>query len=529
MKQLLRSFLPLLLLCSSVASAQTIEIKYGPEQRIDQEKAISAFAFLDEQYAEDDEFIYSRKVDGYKYKSMVIEKVKKSDGKSVWKKKLPVDAYNRRTHIYFCDLGRIANGFILFVKKENAKLKQSYLTAQKLDEDLKPMGEEKIVATSKSRDEVQNSYLFEVRKDGNKYLLYGHYENVMRYHYFKNESYSFSAIDNDLNIIWQKEISLPGNRFYELAASEFDAGGNLITLFKVSTNGKKLNDKSAAYEYVVYTYNYGKDIVQSKEITWADKLKYVSHIIIQLDVKESAAPLGIYGIYSNRPGKDDDQEGVFSIEFDLKKMEITRFDVIPFTAEMLAKYLGPKDAAKGKLPSDLAIEKKIKHNNGEVSFILEARRVVTYNHKSFISTRYYFDDILVLTVKEDGKLGWFSYIPKKQSGNTVGYFSVYAFSEDNTLILLFNAFDKSVISSGKSVAYTSNDNANDEHNVLVATMFDKKGETVAKTFTPGADKKMTVNMNTIRKVGDGKYAFSCEQLNASGRIASTVDATLEVK
>ena len=90
-KHLLKAISVWFVLFSSVALAQKVNVKFGLEQQIKDKNTMVSMTTLEHALAEDDQFIYMRKIEGSKHKPLWLRKISKKNGETIWIKKLPVD------------------------------------------------------------------------------------------------------------------------------------------------------------------------------------------------------------------------------------------------------------------------------------------------------------------------------------------------------------------------------------------------------------------------------------------------------
>lgn len=502
--------------------AQDISIKYGPERAIIEKTPTGLFAKATT-LTEDREYLYNRKFIDKDERAVTIEKVRKDNGEILWEKKLPVVLPTRNGWEYFVGLIKTSVGFITLVKKQNSSRVESYIIAQKLDEDFKPISEEKTLVTSK-KTRYNGSYYFKVQRRRDRFLLSCGYLSYGNH----KEPYTFSVFDTDLNKLWQKEIALSEDGDNELDANTtIDNDGNLIALFLKSTNGKDLSHSDAMREYIVYRYNYRNDQMQSKAINSTEKVRYHSKLKVHLD--SSNKNLSIFGIYAKTSSVDWGQEGILSIEFDVERMELLQSKILPFSKSVIEKCIGTENANDGYFPRFLRVINKIKHENGGTSFVME----ITHSNYSGPAPTdpliYYYEGVLIISFNENDEENWSSYFNFYQGAysNRIYYCSAYVLNQENTLVLLFNALEESIDNREKYPRGFSLSAKG--HNKLFVLSFDEDGKSKREIFTPESEKNMYINLEGIKNLGEGRYLLSCESVNLRGKVIAAMNAIMEVK
>lgn len=514
------------LLMTQNVSAQKATMNFSREEPV---KDGSRHKEFETQYTEDAEFIYTRTIKGNDLQTVVIAKTSKINGKNIWEKTLPVDAYDLKQHAFLSDLEKTSDGFILFVKKEDLKAKESFLSAQKLDENLNPIGSEIIFATSKNIDKGGNYFMYKVSRVNNHFLLLGEYSFVKDY---INESYSFSVIDENLNQIWEAEAVLPKGKYFALKSSHLDKDDNLVAIFSVSTNGKKISDPKTEVEQMIYYYNSGERRFNSSTIQIGSSFKYFSNLSIKVDTElERVIMSGFY----HRTKQSSGSEGVFISQFDLKEFEATPTKTYLFTEEIIENLIGTKDAKKGRLPENLYVKETIISPSGPLTFVIEEYTVevpIQDNRNSnFQRSTNYYNDILLLNVNDEG-VKWHKIIPKSSVGfeNITNNLSFYVFTFNNIVYTVFNAYDISITNPEKTENKYFMMNSTDEDVKVVILGYDMNNgkEVEARNFSSGKNSKMICNIKGIKQLEPNKLGLSFFKSNKMGKTLAKIEATLSI-
>ncbi len=528
----MKSFNILLLTLSLGASlfsknviAQNTHVKFSREEPISDGTNGKSF---EHQYTEDVDFVYSRSLKGRDFKTMVIAKVSKANGRTIWEKTLPVEAYNKSENSYFSDLEKVSDGFILFVKKEDSKLKESYLTAQKLDENFKLIGEEKKVATSKAMDKGNSMYFYIVTHVKNYFMFRGEYQGFA--HDYKNEPYKFTVVDEKLTPVWEEEAILPKDKYYSLSSSTLDEKANLVALFLVSTNGKKIGDDNATVDHVVNYYSAKDAKLKANSVSLGGQFKYYSNLNIEVDTTQNKIVLS--GSY-HRTKQYDGIEGVFVSQFDLNELKTIPTKLFPFSSKMIEEIIGVNDAKKGRLPKDLVIRHAFISPSGGITFVIEEHSVYISQGSSatMARPRYIYNKVVIIKTDEN-EIAWYKVIPKKSDAYDAikDYFSLHTFEYNNIVYIVFNVNEFCLIHPEKTEGYSIYNNTKDEVNLLMIQGYDAKGNLVElNTFTPGKDLHMTCNINSIKKLEPNKLGLTFERVNRSAKTIAKIEAALDVE
>lgn len=502
--------------------AQKLSISYSPEERIET-KTHSSFTSSFNQLTEDADARYERveqtMVDA---KKLVIKKISKATGKKVWEKTIPVDAYDKGTNSYFCDLERTGTGFILFMKRENSKAKESYVTGQLCDENLRPYGEEEQLSSIGFRDDGALMPLFyKVERSGNHFLLYPNYYFVND---FKNKPFKFTMIDERLKVTYEKEIGFPKDQFYQLHTVKLEENLGLKAVFLVSTNGKKNSDNAAASEYWVVNFNNATTDFKTENITIGDKFKYFGNDLADFD----GNMLNISGQY-NKTTKGKGYEGIFNIRYNTSTMKLESIQLTEYTQPMITEMLGLTKPAKGKLPASYSIQALYADASSDITYVLESTGSSVSKDNSpgatgaLDKTIHSFDNIVLLKTNNKGDIKWFKLIKRSASDPYTTYLPTYSFESKGYTILLFNASATTAKTPDPDAGYIFSS----FENMLVAQVYDAAGNLVSTdSFAPKVSKGMSCNMQTIRKLPDNNIEVSFDKVSKTYKLESITRAEL---
>lgn len=504
--------------------AQTLSITYYPEERLES-KTHSSYSTSENQLTEDAEFMYERVEQSLvNAQNLVIKKINKSTGKRVWEKTVPVPAYDRKDNSYFCDLEKTSSGFILFKKRENAKAKESYLTGQLFDENLRPFGDEEQITTIGYRDDGNLMPLFyKVVKDGNHFLVYPQYYFVND---FKNKPFKFTMIDDKLAVKYEKEIEFPQNQFYQLHTVKFESNLSMKAVFLVSNNGKKISDAAGSCEYMVVNYNYAQSDLKTETISFGNKFKFFGNDLADFESKPGLVLLS--GQY-HKTAKNKGYEGIFNIRFNLGSMQTEEIQLIEYSQALKTMMIGNKNAEKGKLPASYSIQNQYVDATSDVIYVLEAVSSATSkgdpdgHSTTFDKTTYSYDNIIILKANAKGDVLWFKPVVRNASDPYKTYTPIYTYQVKDYTILLFNTSASSAKTPDPDLGYSYSI----YENVLMAMVFDKNGNTIStESFAPKVSKGMSCNMLNIRNINNNTLELSFDKVSKTYKLESITRARL---
>lgn len=226
------------------------------------------------------------------------------------------------------------------------------------------------------------------------------------------------ALDKELQTIHESHTSYPlkvkqkgrnNDVTYSLASTEVDDNGSAYVLMKknIGSGSKKLTD----FELLTNTKQNG---YKGKRFKVSGRGRMITKATIFLDNDQ----LRIGGFYKEDPKGLFNFEGVsgtFLATLDITKDELDKIDFKRLPKKYIAEFIGEKRAKKGKLPSPFFVPKDIvvKQGGGAVMVAEDSYKVVTES-RSAIQTRYYDNDLMIISFDKDGEIEWMRRIGKKQ-------------------------------------------------------------------------------------------------------------------
>jgi len=249
----------------------------------------------------------------------------------------------------------------------------------------------------------------------------------------RNEAdrFGFTIIDEDLEILFRKEIVLPvKDRLFDLSSYEVSNNGDVLlngVQFETEIKEPKRFGKPN-YFYRVFMVPADKDTIFSYKITQEDK--YIT------DLKTSFNNVGDVigaGFYSDEGTTSIAGSYFFSLNQKTDKIEnfnFKKFDlefILEETDKRDAKTL-KKRAEKGKTVElyEYDLDKIILRDDGGALLLAEQYFVSSYNntYDGFNRNRtldggrsynYNYNNIILVNINPDGSIEWNSKIPKRQN------------------------------------------------------------------------------------------------------------------
>lgn len=321
------------------------------------------------------------------------------------------------------------------------------------------------------------------------------------------EQVNYKCIDTDFKLIWEKDIELEyQDSKFNIESYQFDEEGNVF-MYGLLSVGKKHGVTKNDVAPIVFAYYYKKD--ELKELTAGlDQVTKIKDVRLRY-VK---GQLHLLGFYLEKKGG---LKGLVSTKINAKTLKVEQEKSIEFSKKDLATIVGERESEKDNgVQRPYEIRGIYQEENGDCFVIAEEYyEMISYSSdpKTGVQTpssrNYYYNNIMVIKLSEDGEIIWVQKIPKIQvSRDDLGHYSSFC-----------------LITNKDNFYFLFNDNIK---NLAPGLDPKKKGKTKANTLRPG---KLVVNLTTLNKETgnttselffksktDGKTALvpkMCESLN----------------
>jgi hypothetical protein len=432
---------------------------------------------------EDENFIYNRLPNGMDYQSILVEKVSRKTGERIWKKKMPFNAYQFKDGYLLSSIQKVGEGYLVFIRRNDSKAKECYLTVQRLNDNMEFVGDEKTIATISTTAQKGNLWagmLFKVDKMGDYFLISGSYfsakePNIIRdFHYVE-------LMDQQLNIVWNKTVDLPHERGYSTRKVSIVGDSQLTILYESTEDPEVLKETKDERRYpllkatdnglYIVHYDFQKNLLQSKSILMPSDINYFGRAFCLLDSLHHY--MDIFGQYSKLMDENSGQ-GLFHFRFDMEKMEMISDFLTPFSKEILEQIKAERRKYKeGVYPNTYFIQNVYKTENDKVILVmseymeesynatytrpqyaptlgangtLQPNRAMPYHSASRVSVGkivHYCNNVFVCQMDSGGTIEWHKQIKKQSDASFDDYIELYSTYIHHTIYLFFNATLKS--------------------------------------------------------------------------------------
>lgn len=252
------------------------------------------------------------------------------------------------------------------------------------------------------------------------------------------------ALNNKLDVLYKGNLKFPLlDDNYVLV--NVQAANKDVVYFLFEDVERSKRRYSGDGEFVMYRLETSTGLLSRVYIDLEKPL--YGFLSVSLDNVNQQVSVG--GFYSN----DDRKEamGYFFKTFDILTGAVERSQYAPFSNEILYQIVGKDTTRRISGLYSYKLSDFVMRHDGGVLLIAESRynNVETDNSSAFVPAAgpnfrtvnvYYYNDILVISLKPNGELDWFNVLRKKQvSEDDDGFFSGYCMlTANNKLRFVYN-------------------------------------------------------------------------------------------
>lgn len=254
-----------------------------------------------------------------------------------------------------------------------------------------------------------------------------------------NEKFNFSVYDLDFKLKQKIVLSLPYlDKEFSVNQFVLDAKGNIHLLANLKIKSEEKERGKSAYEYRVLSYFTTNDELKEYQIDMEQN--YLSEIKMKVNI---SGDLLLSGFYSDKGFNG--MKGVFFVKIDIGKQKVVTQKVTAFTKDFLELFMSERKAEKGKELTNYYVDKIVPKEDGGIIMVSEYYRYyqscyTDANGNTRCTNHYNYDDIVAVNFDVDGKVIWWTKVPKRQhTVNDGGYMSGYAMAvAGDKLFFIFN-------------------------------------------------------------------------------------------
>lgn len=318
----------------------------------------------------------------------------------------------------------------------------------------------------------------------------------------KNASYNIMVLDESLNQIWNKKVSIPypANKF-SVADVAIDNNGCVYLIAKIDETNK---NKKMNYSFKIFSFSNNGELTSEYPINHPDKILLFP--FLKVDDNNNLICIGHFSQM-----KKTSNCGLFSTIINTKTNEQSPISFSFYDEAFLTQRLIAKDSLK-------IAKKTIEDREIEEGFVIEKMITLGNNdkyligrHGFFLNTQVSFSnliqinsDLIVSYLKADGNIKWLKRIPINQDGSypnydAIGYSTIL---HNNNLYLFFNDSYRNINYSGRGSCANFFTN---EYGIGVLTQFNSDGNVKRDVIFDGRDKKIFLQPKSLTQLNKDEY------------------------
>lgn len=279
------------------------------------------------------------------------------------------------------------------------------------------------------------SFSFRLSQDSSKVLIF----YSLPYDYREPEKFGFLVMDKEMNQLWQQNVTLPyRDDLFDVESFKVDNYGNVYLLGLLYKDVRRAKRKGEAnYQYKVLSYTDQGATAREYSVSLPDKFLTDMQIGIR-----SNKDIVCSGFYSDQ-GKLSIR-GTFFLSIDAETKEIKTKSFKEFDIDFITQNMTERQAEKAKRKEERGQEQELYEYDldklivrsdggalliGEQFFINTVTTTTYFNRMPMTRTvtHYYYNDIIMVSIRPDGTIDWAVKIPKRQhSVDDGGFYSSYA-------------------------------------------------------------------------------------------------------
>jgi len=402
----------------------------------------------------------------------------------------------------------LKNKLYLFYSIADQKNKKNNLFVKEVDKSsLKPKEEKrKIGEIDYSGKSKRNNgdFMFRISRDSSKVLVV----YSLPYDEDEPEAFGFNVLDNKLNSLWQKNVTLPyKDELFDIESYRVDNEGNAYILGLIYKDKRKSKRRGQPnYSYEVIAYREKGNAMKQYPIALEDR--FLSDMQIEILDNRNLVCAGFYsekGTFSIR--------GTYFLVVDpvtkaIKTKSFKEFG-IDFITQNMSERQAKKTAKREEKGEEVEmyeydLDKLLVGKDGSAILVGEQYyvRVVTVSQGRGMTTQvyhYYYNDIITVKIDPKGQIEWAQKIPKLQhTVNDGGFYSSYTMAiAKGTINFIFNDNPKNLESDRTKLA-----NYNTKESVVVMVSLDQKGNMSRQPIFNAVDSEVIMRPKVCEQISN---------------------------
>jgi hypothetical protein len=400
----------------------------------------------------------------------------------------------------------------LFYSMAEQKSKKNLLFVREVDKStLQPKADrEKIGEIDYAGKSKRNSgdFFFRVSRDSSKIMVV----YSLPYDDDEPEAFGLSVLDENLNSLWKKDISIPySDKLFDIESFRVDNEGNAYLLGLAYKDKRKSKRRGLPnYNYEVFAFREKGTAMKQYHIQLEDR--FLSDMQIEILDNRNLVCAGFYsekGTFSVR--------GTYFLVVDAATTEIKTKSFKEFGMDFITQNMSEREARKAARREEKGeemelyeydLDKLLLGKDGSAMLVGEQYFVRSVTSTSMIngmmSTRttyhYYYNDIITVKVNSSGQIQWAQKVPKSQHTiNDGGFYSSYTMAiVKGKICFLFNDSPKNLEEEVKGRPA----NYNARKSVVVMVSLDQNGNSTKQPIFNAVDAEVIMRPKVCEQIAN---------------------------
>lgn len=516
MKNTLLLFTSCLLLIVGVqaqSKSEKVTITWGDEQ------VLGKKVVFDDIIGSDEDGIYIIKRN-FKGKAPIL--IERYGNDMSLKKSVPIRLGEKKEERIYQYGTQIDGELILFTTILDKKAKVNLLFAQTVNKKtLKPSSKLTRVGAINfdgSARKNSGSFTYQVSNDDKRILIYYN----LPYEKNSNEKISYHILDKDLNLLWEKSVTLPyESDLFRTVDYDIQENGDLYMLAKIFQDKPKNRKKGKPnYHYQILAYTNKGENKKEYSIILQDKFLTDMKIAINDD-----GDIICGGFYSDNGTTSIN--GSYFLKIDENSKSIVSKSFKEFGIDFITQNMTDKQKKKTKKKEEKGKDVELfqydldnivlKSDGGAVlvgeQFFIRVVTTTDSQGNTYTTYHYYYNDIIVISIGADGQIEWTEKIAKRQhTVNDGGYFSSYSLAiHGDKMNFIFNDNIKNLASSrmtkGKEKGAVYDFTRKLKTSVAVLVQVDSDGRQVKEALFNAKEAELLIRPKVAQQISDNELVI----------------------
>jgi hypothetical protein len=402
----------------------------------------------------------------------------------------------------------------LFYSVADQKTKKNSLFAKEVDKGtLEPKNETKklgeIDYTGK-RKKNSGTFSYRVSRDSSKLLIF----YALPYDEDEPEAFGFNVLDNQLNSLWQKDITLPyKDELFDIESFRVDNAGNAYLLGLIYKDKRKSKRKGAPnYSYEIFACRDKGNTIKQYPISLDDR--FLSDMQIEILDNQNLICAGFYsekGTFSVR--------GTYFLVVDAATKAIKTKSFKEFGIDFITQNMTDREARKATRKEKRGEEVELYEYDLDKLLVGKDGSAILIGEQYFVHTvvttmrmangmtntqtnyHYYYNDLIAMKINPKGEIEWAQKIAKTQhTVNDGGFYSSYALAiVKGKICFIFNDNPKNLEEDkkeGKAANYKAS------KSVVVIVSLDQKGNVTKQPIFNSVDVEVITRPKVCEQISN---------------------------